>query len=262
MVAPLAHDRTGEGPPLLLIHGLGSNRRVWDAPLGLLQREREVIAVDLPGFGGSPALTVPQTPPALADALEATIAALGLAKPAVAGNSLGGLLSLELARRGAVSSAVALSPAGFTSRREARFASLSLALSRAAATAITPALPTLVNSGAGRTLLTAQLVAHPSAVPPDEMLVAVQGLVECEGFDSTRRELFEYEWTHREELPVPATVAWGAKDRLLIPRQARRAEAWIPGIRSFELPDCGHVPCWDNPPLVARTILEGTSTTG
>ena len=259
MAASLAHDRTGSGPPLLLIHGLGSNRRVWDAPLGLLEREREVIAVDLPGFGDSAPLTINPTPAALADALEATISDLGLGTPAVAGNSLGGLLSLELARRGSVSSAVALSPAGFTSAGESRFASVSLELSRRAAGAIAPALPRLVNSAAGRTLLTAQLVARPSAVPPDEMLEAVEGLIRCDGFEATRKALFEYSWDHREALPVPATVAWGAKDRLLLPWQARRAEAWIPGIRSFELPGCGHVPCWDNPPLVARTILEGTT---
>ncbi len=261
MPAPLAYDRTGDGPPLLLIHGLGSNRRVWDAPLGLLEREREVIAVDLPGFGESAVLNVTPTPSALADALEATIADLGLVAPAVAGNSLGGLISLELARRSAVSSAVALSPAGFSSKVESSFASLSLELSRKTAAAISPALPKLVGSSAGRALLTAQLVARPSAVPPEEMLGAVEGLINCEGFEATRKALFEYEWSNREALPVPATIAWGAKDRLLLPWQARRAEAWIPGIRSFALPGCGHVPCWDNPPLVARTILEGTTAT-
>jgi pimeloyl-ACP methyl ester carboxylesterase len=259
MSNPLAHDRTGSGPPLLLIHGLGSNRHVWDAPLGLLQREREVVAIDLPGFGDSPALAVTPTPSALADALQETITELGLGRPAVAGNSLGGLLSLELARRNAVSSAVALSPAGFAVGAESRFASTSLAISRKAAGAIAPVLPKLVHSAVGRSVLTAQLVAHPSAVPPDEMLTAVSGLIKCDGFEATRKALFEFEWSHREALPVPVTVAWGAKDRLLLPRQARRAEAWIPGIRSFELPDCGHVPCWDNPPLVARTILEGTA---
>jgi pimeloyl-ACP methyl ester carboxylesterase len=92
------------------------------------------------------------------------------------------------------------------------------------------------------------------------MLVAVKGLIESGGFDATRKALCEYTWSHRQALPVPATVAWGEKDRLLLPHQARRAEAWIPGIRSFELRGCGHVPCWDDPPLVARTILDGTTS--
>ena len=49
----LAHDRFGDGPPLLLIHGLGSHRKVWRLVLDRLAAERDVIAIDLPGFGDS-----------------------------------------------------------------------------------------------------------------------------------------------------------------------------------------------------------------
>lgn len=45
------HVRTGSGPPLLLVHGLGSSLRNWDPVLDELSPRREVIAVDLPGFG-------------------------------------------------------------------------------------------------------------------------------------------------------------------------------------------------------------------
>ena len=256
---PMVYERTGVGNPLILIHGLGSSRRVWDAPLGLLSRERDVIAVDLPGFGESPELETVPTPAALADSVEELITELGLSKPAVAGNSLGGLISLELARRGTVSSATALSPAGFALGWESRMASASLMGSRAAARALRSALPALASKPAGRMLLARQLVAHPSAVPANELLSAVEALISCPGFEATRNALFSYTWTSRGELDAPATVAWAAKDRLLLPRQARRAEAWIPGIRSISLPDCGHVPCWDNPPLVARAILDGTA---
>jgi len=256
---PLANDRTGSGPPLVLIHGLGSSRRVWDAPLGLLQEEREVIAIDLPGFGDSPVLNTTPTPAALADAVEQLFVDLGLTRPAVAGNSLGGLLALELARRGVVSSAVGLSPAGFATPSEARFASLSLSFSRTAGGAISGLLPKLVQYPAGRIALTAQLAAHPTRIPPAEMLTAISGLIDSPGFDPTRKALFDYVWTSREPLPVPATIAWADRDHLLLPRQARRAEAWIPGIRSIGMRDCGHVPCWDDPSLVARTILEGTT---
>ncbi|WP_344934496.1 alpha/beta fold hydrolase [Actinoplanes nipponensis] len=47
----LAHERRGSGPPLVLIHGIGSRRQVWEPVLGELARHREVIALDLPGFG-------------------------------------------------------------------------------------------------------------------------------------------------------------------------------------------------------------------
>jgi pimeloyl-ACP methyl ester carboxylesterase len=50
--------------------------------------------------------------------------------------------------------------------------------------------------------------------------------------------------------------AWGARDRVLPPRQAARAQAMIPGARLVQLPDCGHIPMNDAPDLVARVILE------
>ena len=52
--AGLAYERIGEGPPLVLIHGLGATRAIWRPQLELLAAERDVIAVDLPGFGASP----------------------------------------------------------------------------------------------------------------------------------------------------------------------------------------------------------------
>jgi pimeloyl-ACP methyl ester carboxylesterase len=254
----IVYERTGAGKPLFLIHGLGSSRRVWDAPLGLLNREREVIAIDLPGFGDSPMLTTAPTPAALADAVEQLFAELGIDRPAVAGNSLGGWISLELARRGSVSSAVALSPAGFWNGPEMRMATVSLKVSRAAATAAEPLLGALASNPIGRKLLTSQLVGRPEAVPADEMVTAVSGLIHAQGFEATRLALFGSVWEHRGPLESPAVVAWGEKDRLLLPRQAKRAAEWIPGIKSITLAGCGHVPCWDDPPLVARTILDGT----
>ena len=53
-VGNLAFDRTGEGQPLLLLHGTGSSRGVWKPVIPLLAGEREVIALDLPGHGASP----------------------------------------------------------------------------------------------------------------------------------------------------------------------------------------------------------------
>jgi pimeloyl-ACP methyl ester carboxylesterase len=58
----LAHERRGSGPPLVLIHGIGSRRQVWDPIMAELARHREVIAVDLPGFGESPLWPPPGTP--------------------------------------------------------------------------------------------------------------------------------------------------------------------------------------------------------
>src|SRR5690606_41917091 len=89
-----------------------------------LAAARDVIAVDLPGFGRSPGLPdgVPYTAESLADAVESFCALLGIREPHVAGNSLGGYLALELASRGTVRTATALSPAGFWARSELLYA--------------------------------------------------------------------------------------------------------------------------------------------
>jgi pimeloyl-ACP methyl ester carboxylesterase len=111
----LAYSRSGQGPALVLLHGLGHDRRVWEPVLPLITRFRDVITVDLPGHGRSPALPSRATPD-----LDASLAAvrslfteLGLEAPEVAGHALGGRLALELARTRDVGSATAIAPAGF-----------------------------------------------------------------------------------------------------------------------------------------------------
>ena len=96
----LAFDTHGSGPPLVLLHGTGSHRGMWDPVVGALARERRVIAVDLPGFARlRRTSTADPTPRASRRYLERWFAEQGLDRPHVAGNSLGGGIALELARR-------------------------------------------------------------------------------------------------------------------------------------------------------------------
>lgn len=108
----VAYERTGSGEPLLLLHGIGHHHQAWDPVLPVLAPERDVIAVDLPGFGVSPALPdgVPYDLGSVVPVLGAFCEALGVDRPHVAGNSLGGLLALELGREKLVRSVTALSP--------------------------------------------------------------------------------------------------------------------------------------------------------
>uniref|UniRef100_UPI000623F9CD alpha/beta fold hydrolase n=1 Tax=Allosalinactinospora lopnorensis TaxID=1352348 RepID=UPI000623F9CD len=112
----IVFDRRGRGAPVVLLHGLGHRRQAWYPVLGRLARWHEVIALDLPGFGQSPG-------PAggdrydlhsLVDAVQRVCAELGLERPHVAGNSLGGAIALELGAQGAAASVTALSPIGFS----------------------------------------------------------------------------------------------------------------------------------------------------
>ncbi len=97
----LAFERRGSGPPLLLLHPLGADRHVWAPVLDRLARERDVVCVDLPGFGGSAPLEGDSSPAALAAAVAEFADALGIGGSVhVAGNSLGGWVALELALAG------------------------------------------------------------------------------------------------------------------------------------------------------------------
>ena len=93
------YHREGAGAPtVVLIHGIGHHWQAWRPVIDLLAGEFEVIACDSPGFGRSQPLTpgIRPTVAAYADAFELFFAELGLGRPHVAGNSMGGGIALEL----------------------------------------------------------------------------------------------------------------------------------------------------------------------
>ena len=114
--AGIAYERSGTGPPLVLIHGLGATRAIWRPQLEILTRERDVIAVDMPGFGDSPVLSGPATPWALGAAISGLCEELGVDRPHLAGNSLGAWVALEMAKVGDAASTCLISPAGLWRR--------------------------------------------------------------------------------------------------------------------------------------------------
>jgi pimeloyl-ACP methyl ester carboxylesterase len=110
----LAFTRCGAGAPLVLLHGLGSDRQAWEPVLPMLAAHFDVLTVDLPGFGDSEPLpaSIEPSPSALARSVAGLLDELGIEAAHVAGNSLGGWVALELARVRPISSVALLSPAG------------------------------------------------------------------------------------------------------------------------------------------------------
>lgn len=254
------YARVGSGEPLLLLHGIGHHRQAWDPVVDILATEREVIAVDLPGFGASPGL-----PDGLTYDLATTTSVFGafcealeLDRPHVAGNSLGGLLALELGREKLVRSVTALSPAGFWSEAERRYAFAMLLTMRGIALRMPrPMVERLSRSAAGRTALTSTIYARPARRSPEAVVAETLALVNATGFAETLRAGGSVQFV--DDVPgVPVTVAWGSKDRLLLRRQGVRAKQIIPKARLVRLPGCGHCPMNDDPALVARVILDGS----
>lgn len=111
--------RRGTGKPLLMVHGLGSSLHNWDRVVPALESERELVLIDLPGFGQTPPLAGEASFSALTDALAQFVASEGLEHVDVVGSSMGARMVVELARRGHVGTTIALDPGGFcpTGRR-------------------------------------------------------------------------------------------------------------------------------------------------
>jgi len=258
----LAYDRAGSGPPLVLIHGIGSRRGVWKPVVPLLAAERDVVAVDLPGFGESPVLPDGEKPTveALARAVhDWWTKELGLQRPHVGGNSLGGAIALELARMGAVASATALSPIGFWNDAESRYGRVMLRVTHFASTGRAGALmQRIVRSPLGRQATIGLMYGRPAKRDPDDAVEDLVQLARAPGWEATLPISREYAFRDGEQLQVPVTIGWGTRDRLLIPRQAERARAALPRARHVLLPRCGHIPMSDDPDGVAALLLAGS----
>jgi pimeloyl-ACP methyl ester carboxylesterase len=259
-VMGLAYERTGSGPPLMLLHGVGHRRQAWGAVVNLLAPYRELILVDLPGHGESPPLVTAGRPPVpvLLEGVLGVMDELRFERPHLAGNSLGGRLALEAGALGRAASVTALSPAGFfRSRGDMLYARSIFKVMQASGRALAPVAPALLRSTAGRGLVYSAVVRHPSRLTPE------QANGDMAAFLAARHALDVVlagigQFTGQLPADVPVTIAWGTKDRLLSRRQALVAQAQLPAAQFVALPDCGHVPMTDDPELVADLLLRGS----
>ncbi|HEX5346496.1 MAG TPA: alpha/beta hydrolase [Pseudonocardiaceae bacterium] len=256
----LAYNRCGAGPPLVLLHGAGHRRQAWLPVEERLAKHRDVISVDFPGFGESPPL-----PDHLSYELDTAVivlkeffADLGLDRPHVAGNSMGGLVSLVLAQQGMVASATALSPAGLWSPMGRRVSLCMVRSVHRTARYMPPKLALrLSRSAAGRTLMCGILFGRPDLLEPQVLLDDMQAMIDAVGFTPSlaagEKIIFA------GEVPdVPVTIAWGSRDWLMRRPRGESVIRLIPHVRLLRLPGCGHVPMNDNPELVAHVLLTGS----
>lgn len=254
----LSYERQGAGPTIVLIHGIGHHRQAWRDVIGLLSNDFDVIAIDLPGHGESPDIKLDGrgAKDALRTELETLLGALDVSDPILVGNSLGGLIALEAAADHIASSVVCLSPAGFWRNRVeyAYIRSLFFAMT-SVGRLIRPIAPSLAATRVGRAIMFSWLAAHPTRVRPQDAVIDLDGLIRAL---PTMRGLFKQAYAFDREVSpeVPVTIAWSARDRVVFPGEARRAQRLIPRAVVFKLEDCGHVPMIDNPALVAQTIRD------
>jgi pimeloyl-ACP methyl ester carboxylesterase len=246
--------RKGSGEPLLLLHGLGGSTAVWSPVLDLLAGERDVLAIDLPGFGVATSLPswVEPTAANLAVAVRQVCEELGFERPHVAGNSLGGWVALELGRAGWAASVTAISPAGLWRKPlgERR------TNPRLWAKRLRPFVSLALRTRRTRESMLATFSARPDRIPARQGRELVLGWIDSNGYDGANRAMRTHVFDPSGYPDLPVTLAWGDRDRLLAPRRPERRPT---GSRYVVLPGVGHTPMWDDPEMIATTLLEGSS---
>lgn len=253
VTAGIAYERLGEGPPLVLIHGLGATREIWRPQLRRLADRRDVIAVDMPGFGESYLLDETPTPWALGAAITRMCAEIGVERPHVAGNSLGGWVALEMAKADAAASLGLISPAGLW-RKPLGTRNVD---SRKWGHRLRPLIMGLTHVRPAREAMLRTSVGRPDRVPAADGRAMIAAWIDAPGYDAANAEMRRYVCEDLDRVTVPTTIVWGELDRLVAaPRPERRP----PGARFLQFPNLGHTPNWDDPDLVADLLLEASST--
>ena len=247
------HRNAGEGTPLVLLHGIGSNAESWASLMAALPPSLDVIAWDAPGYGASaPVGPASPTPTDYADALARVLDTLGHSRIRLMGHSLGCLFAGRFAalHPGRVEKLALLSPAlgyGITSgplppNVQARIDDLAalgpqdFAARRAARLVHDPENRPSVVEGVRRSM---------AAVNPAGYAQAVHALGAGDLLGDAPR------------LIMPTLVATGLEDVVTPPDNARRLHAALPDpIRLVEFPAAGHAMPQEFPRELAALLAE------
>lgn len=257
MISELAYDRKGAGEPVVLLHGIGHRRQAWSPIFDTLAGDYDVIAFDLAGFGQSPALptSMPYDMDHVCSHLTANFQSLGIDRPHVVGNSLGGAIALELGARDAARSVTALSPAGFFGPAN-RFIALAQLIALRAVSLASPdvVLRAVSATSLGRRIIGSALYAHPERVDAAATLGDARAMKASKAFERVALSAMRYRFSRK--ISVPTTVVWGTRDRLLPYAQSATARERLPEAEHVGLVDAGHVPMVDQPDKIVRLISE------
>lgn len=246
----LRYVRAGSGPPLVLVHGFASSLYTWSEILPALARSHDVVALDLPGFGGSdqPAdLRWPALPRAVLGLMDR----LGLPRATIVGHSLGGAVALTLAagapRR--VERLVLVDSAGFNLEPASRPKLIGLVAS--------PALGALAERLPLRRVLVdvalRQVFHDPARITPERVeeyllpLSRPSWLPAMRSLLRTRPDELASFASMLAQVRAPTLILWGRQDQWAPVGDARRFHEGIAGSRLLVFEACGHMPQEESP---------------
>ena len=265
----MAYVIGGEGPTMLLIHGIGGDWRTWEPVLEGLAHRHQVVAVDLPGHGSSAKGAGDYSLGALASALRDLCGALGIERATVVGHSLGGGVAMQFSYqfpercdRLLLVASGGLGPDVGLALRLATLPGSELFLSIAA-----PAARSLIGlaASAGRTLrlrpaADVEFYARTFAGLADAetraaFLGTLRGVVGARGqLVDARDRLYLAEH-------MPTLIVWGERDAVLPVDHGRDAQQGIPGSRLEIFEGAGHIPQLDDPARFVAVVEEFISST-
>ncbi|MBU0515540.1 MAG: alpha/beta fold hydrolase [Proteobacteria bacterium] len=247
----------GRGRPLVLLHGYADTAYTWHRVVpGLIAAGYRLVAPDLPGFGASAfEIGFDYSPETMVRALMAMADHLGLDRFFVAGNSLGGgltlLAALEFPER--VTAAAVLDPACYPMKL---VWSLALIKSR-----LFGPLATALMSRAMIRFTARRLVFDPGAVS-DDFIDELAGPRARRDYRKNLRQVlraFDTDRVHArtaeyDRMATPTMIVWGRQDRLIPASLGRRLARDLPRSKLVELDHCGHAPQLERPGDVVREL--------
>lgn len=250
----------GEGPPLVLLHGLGCCWQWWLENIPALALEHRVIAVDLPGFGHSDPLPAPAAMETHAAVVHELADALDLPPMIVAGHSMGGLVTLAMATsRPDRVRGIALVNAGGVPMADLRLA-IVIAILRRAQVVLSwpPVVRALVHRPAVRRLLLRGAMRDPGTLRP-ELAAEVVPLMGAPGFlDAIVAAGAAVKASRPEDVEQETLLLWGDRDPIVTVANARQMDERLARSRLVLIPGVGHSPMVEAPETFTRLLLEFT----
>lgn len=246
----VSYEVSGDGPPLYMVHGIGSRKVTWDGILDALEPHFTCVRYDLRGHGGSPIPPVPYTLDYLVDDLDALRAKLGHEQIHVIGHSLGGMIGPRYAQRfpdrtltvGLLSTAAG--------RTEDDSEKVKGVVARMREEGIDDVLATLVNRwytdefAAANPLIIDHRIEQVNTTPPEVFLSVFDVYAETEMAP----------WLH--EVTVPCLVLTGENDPGCSPRLNEFIHATLPDSELVILPEVRHSILVECPDLVSAPLLD------
>jgi pimeloyl-ACP methyl ester carboxylesterase len=252
----------GEGPPVLLVHGLSGSWQNWLENIPHLAERHRVVALDLPGFGDSPMPPWEISIPAYGRFLRDFCEEIGIGATGVIGSSLGGFVSTELAIAdpARVERLVLVSAAGISWARARREpAAVFGRVARAAMPLAFRYQMEGLRRSRLRQLAYRGMVHDPCALDPRLLFEITVPALRAQAFYDAVTTLVGYD--HRESLAsidVPTLIVWGRNDRVVPSPAALTYKRLIGhGNARMEIFDrCGHLPMLERPVRFNRLIDE------